>query len=68
VWNNGPGDYGVSIIFNYKGVGDRWKSAGEVAAPGHSREYHDFRENRSIYFSILGPDNGRSPISDYRTS
>jgi hypothetical protein len=68
VWNNGPGDYGVSIIYNYKGVDDRWKSAGEIATPGRSVEYHEFRENRSIYFYILGPDNRRSPVSEYRTS
>jgi hypothetical protein len=68
VWNNGPGDYGVSIIYNYKGIKDRWKSAGEIKEPGHSWHQHNFAEKRRIYFYILGPDNTKSPISEYRTS
>jgi hypothetical protein len=68
VWNNGPGDYGVSIAYNYKGIKDRWKSAGEIKDPGHSWQQHNFAEKRRIYFYIIGPDNTKSPISEYRTS
>jgi hypothetical protein len=70
VWNNGGDDdiYGVSIVFNYKGVKDRWKSAGEVQAHGHSYAHYNFSEKRNIYFYIVGPDNTKSSISEYRTS
>jgi hypothetical protein len=67
VWNNGPGDYGVSIAYNYKGVKDRWKSAGEIQEPGHSWTKHNLAEGKRIYFYIIGPDNTRSTISEYRT-
>jgi hypothetical protein len=70
VWNNGrPQDiYGVSVIFNYKGVNDRWKSAGEVQVHGKSYVHRNFDEHHHIYFYILGPDNPKSPISEYRTN
>lgn len=72
VWNNKryePGDYGVSIAYNYKGIRDRWKSAGEIA-PGtrHTYAFNNFREHRHIFFYIVGPDNTESSISEYRTS
>jgi hypothetical protein len=70
VWNNGGKDdiYGVSIVFNYKGVNDSWKSAGEVKARGKSLVHRNFSEKHHIYFYIVGPDNTRStPVSEYRT-
>jgi hypothetical protein len=72
VWNNGkPGEdiYGVSIVFNYKGVDDKWKSAGEVKTFGRSLVHRNFSEKRHIYFYIVGPDNTVStPVSEYRTN
>jgi ABC-type sugar transport system substrate-binding protein len=70
VWNNGGDDdiYGVSIVFNYKGVDDRWKSAGEVQAHGRSLVHRNFSEEHHIYFYIVGPDNTVSPISEFRTN
>jgi hypothetical protein len=72
VWNNGDPktNLGVSIIFNYKGINDAWKSAAEVTLVGYSCCVHgyNFREHRHIYFYIIGPDNRKSPISEYSTS
>src|SRR4051812_45293924 len=56
VWNNGPGDYGVSGVYRYAGA-TTWHSAVEEDPPGPHWDHHDVLEHRHIVFYIVGPDN-----------
>jgi hypothetical protein len=66
VWNNAPGL--TSVIYHYKGIKDRWKTAAEVQVQGLNREQHNVKEDRRIIFWVIGPDLRWSSKSEYRTS
>jgi hypothetical protein len=66
VYNNARGH--TSVIYHYKGISDRWKSAAEVSVQGRTVVQHNVVEGRRIIFRVIGPDHSLSDKSEYRTS
>lgn len=66
VYNNARGH--TSVIYHYKGVDDRLKSAAEVSVQGRTVVRHNVIEGRRIIFWVIGPDHRVSSKSEYRTS
>jgi hypothetical protein len=66
VYNNASGH--TSVIYHYKGINDRFKSAAEVDPQGRTVVKHNVIEGRRIIFWVIGPDHRVSSKSEYRTS